>query len=802
MAYAGTFDASQVQQHNSPSELVDAALLEGKRLRDTGHVSEAIATYSRAVTLSRNAKDSEREAKSFILLSVAQNILFQYSAALTSSEQGLAAASRAGNMVLQGSANGNISTVYSQLGDLEAARLAATKAVDCFRSAAGQPKVNDFLARALANRASINFLQNRNAEGYQDSAEAISLATASGDLRLQATVWEARGFALMREDKVSESQNALETEFAIRQKLNDLSGLAVTKEHLAELEIRKSNPNCQTALRLMDEAFAVPSNAFKANAQYYPIHIRAKILLQCGEKLKALDEFKRAVNEATQWRRGALPGDLTSTRTVASLQDVYGDYAQLAAQISLETHNKQMSYDALEALAENRAASLRDQLRLARSRNLQVPDTYYFKLSQLQAAQAQVTLGRNSKEDKLSLLQIRSEIADLENRNGITEEKLRTQKEKNPRRNSLKNIQTTLNRDQVLLTLSLGKNKSYLWAVTEDQVYLTEIAKESELKSAATSFAASVRDGRSSPASASLLSRSLFGNLPKQYWQKPEWLLVADGPLLNGIPFCALPDLSSDKNLNLIANHNLRFLPSELLLLAPRTNAAPREFVGIGDPIYNEADSRLIHNAAADAKSITPGVSLARLVGSDKEIRSAAQESHAPVTTLLTGQRATRESLQTAIQTTAAAFVHFAVHVVSPPGQPQEAALALSLKNGMPELLTSEVIESFRLPGSLVVLSGCSSDQGKTLPGAGLLGLSRAWLVAGASAVIVSSWPTPDDSGKFFSTFYRHLDEIKSGSIAQRAAQALRQTQNDMMRSSGYRTSPTFWSAFTVVSKE
>ena len=782
---------------------MDAALLEGKRLRDTGHVSEAIAAYSRAATLSHNAKDSEREAKSFILLSVAQNLLFEYSAALTSSEQGLAAASRAGNLVLQGSANGNISTVYSQLGDLEAARLAATKAVVCFRSASGQPRVNDFLAKALANRASINFLQNRNPEGYQDSAEAIRLATASGDLRLQATVWEARGFALMREDKVAESQDALEKEYAIRQKLNDLNGLAVTKEHLAELEVRKSSPNCKTALRLIDEAFAMPSNAFKANAQYYPIHIRAKILLQCGEKLKALDEFKRAVNEATQWRRGALPGDLTSTRTVASLQDVYGDYAQLAAQISLETHNKQMGYDAFEALAENRSASLRDQLRLARSRNLQVPDTYYFKLSQLQAAQAQVTLGRNSKEDKLSLLQIRSEVADLDNKNGITEEKFRTQKEKNPRRNSLKNIQTTLNRDQVLLTLSLGKNRSYLWAVTEDQVHLIEIANESELKSAATSFAASVRDGRSSTAGATLLSRSLFGNLPKQYWQKPEWLLVSDGPLLSGVPFCALADLSSDKNLPLVANHSLRFLPSELLLLSPKTNTAPREFVGVGDPIYNEADSRLAHSSASgDAKSITPGTSLARLVGSDKEIRSAAQESHAPITTLLVGQRATRESLQAAIQTTAAAFVHFAVHVVSPPDQPQEAALALSLKNGMPELLTSEVIESFRLPGSLVVLSGCSSDQGKTLPGAGLVGLSRAWLVAGASAVIVSSWPTPDDSGKFFSTFYRRLDEIKSGSIAQRAAQALRQTQNDMMHSSGYRTSPTFWSAFAVVAKE
>ena len=34
--------------------------------------------------------------------------------------------------------------------------------------------------------------------------------------------------------------------------------------------------------------------------------------------------------------------------------------------------------------------------------------------------------------------------------------------------------------------------------------------------------------------------------------------------------------------------------------------------------------------------------------------------------------------------------------------------------------------------GGLVVLSGCHSDAGRVLPGAGLLGLTRAWLTAGA----------------------------------------------------------------------
>ena len=74
--------------------------------------------------------------------------------------------------------------------------------------------------------------------------------------------------------------------------------------------------------------------------------------------------------------------------------------------------------------------------------------------------------------------------------------------------------------------------------------------------------------------------------------------------------------------------------------------------------------------------------------------------------------------------------------------------------------------------------------------------------MAGASAVIVSAWPTPDDSGQFFSIFYRHLRAVQSGSLAKRAAAALSEPQAEMQRASGYRSSPSFWAAYSIVSKE
>ena len=150
-------------------------------------------------------------------------------------------------------------------------------------------------------------------------------------------------------------------------------------------------------------------------------------------------------------------------------------------------------------------------------------------------------------------------------------------------------------------------------------------------------------------------------------------------------------------------------------------------------------------------------------------------------------------------------MLHLAVHVLIPPtsNKSSDAALALSLGNdSLPEFLTKESIAAFRVPGSLVVLNGCKSEQGENLPSAGIIGLSRAWLLAGASAVVVSAWPTLDDSGTFFPSFYRHLKSGTSGNLGQAAADALRSAQLDMQRSPTYRQRSSFWAAYSLISKE
>jgi hypothetical protein len=138
-------------------------------------------------------------------------------------------------------------------------------------------------------------------------------------------------------------------------------------------------------------------------------------------------------------------------------------------------------------------------------------------------------------------------------------------------------------------------------------------------------------------------------------------------------------------------------------------------------------------------------------------------------------------------------ILHFAVHVVSPESHPEDAALALNLRSDrLPELLSPELVTTYKVPGTLVILSGCDSQQGKDVPGVGLRGLSRAWLMAGATGVIASAWPVPDEGGRFFKSFYRHLAARQSERISNSEIAAAALAECSERDAGGWRSAPSY----------
>jgi CHAT domain-containing protein len=786
-----------------------AIFTEANRLIDANDFSEALRLYGRAAELAERSRDPQLEAKAQFGSGTCLLHLFQYRRAIAALESARDIALHVQDSDLAGISDINVTTVYLQLGEYLVGQKTAREAVRLLERSARQ----DVFAMALMNYASVEAEQGDLNLSRSIYRRAISLAQANNLPSLEASAWNHLGESLADKDSLSAAEEALIEAYRLYLMQRDEAGLSIVRADLAILDYKEGK--FESALAKLQAALSSPATGLSRIPSYLPLHLHGQVLAALHRDTEALEYFQKAVDAADEWRLNALPGDVFSTHTLglAYLHAVYQDFVCLAAQLSLQRHDPTLAVRALAVLSRNRAASLREQLASAYVREDRLPPRYFDLLNQLKLAEALAVLGKDTAAS-VKATQIRMELSEVESNAGLNLNNIPLTAEKISDQKSLRDIQLRLSQREALLNFCLGKEKSYLWAVTRERVALYELPPQEEVAKLALQYSADIRENRGSGVAAATLSRELFGKLGTLVWDRPEWILVGDGPLLNALPFAALPacrgriasrvPVTGRAPAFLGTNHSIRLLPTaQCLLSSPKALPKP-VFVGIGDPIYNLADPRRASSRFRLARAGPAGSTLARLAGSDREVKSSARLSGLRSTAILTGSEASGEKLRLAFAQDPE-IVHFAVHVVSPEGHPEEAALALTLNSqNIPELLPPEIVASFRLPGSLVVLSGCASQQGQTIPSVGLVGLSRAWLLAGASAVIVSAWPTPDDSGHFFSSFYRHLQANTAGgdSLPKRAAVALQDAQADMRHDGGYRSLPSFWAAYSIIAKE
>ncbi len=110
-------------------------------------------------------------------------------------------------------------------------------------------------------------------------------------------------------------------------------------------------------------------------------------------------------------------------------------------------------------------------------------------------------------------------------------------------------------------------------------------------------------------------------------------------------------------------------------------------------------------------------------------------------------------------------------------------------------ILTSEEIASLDISDVVgVVLSACDTGMGKVVRGEGVLGLRRAFEVAGARSLVMALWSVEDDAARIWmSRFYEARLEGRSTAEAAREA-SLRVLS--MQRERHQPPHPFFWGAF------
>ena len=105
-------------------------------------------------------------------------------------------------------------------------------------------------------------------------------------------------------------------------------------------------------------------------------------------------------------------------------------------------------------------------------------------------------------------------------------------------------------------------------------------------------------------------------------------------------------------------------------------------------------------------------------------------------------------------------------------------------------LLTVNEIFGLSLRSGLVVLSACQTGLGELSGGDEIIGLSRAFLYAGAKDVIVSLWSVADDPTAFLMTqFYANLKENPAVHALRLAQLAVKEKYDN----------PTYWAPFQLI---
>ena len=144
-----------------------------------------------------------------------------------------------------------------------------------------------------------------------------------------------------------------------------------------------------------------------------------------------------------------------------------------------------------------------------------------------------------------------------------------------------------------------------------------------------------------------------------------------------------------------------------------------------------------------------------------------------PGTLVLSGDDASEAAIKT-IPLSPFRVIDLVTHAVVDKDQPERSAILLA--PGSPDedgFLQVREIPSLDLDGQLVILSSCRSASGQILGGEGAQSLARAFLQAGAGAVLAGLWPLEDaEAAAFFSELYRNLGRGFSVSEALRLTQA------------------------------
>jgi CHAT domain-containing protein len=324
----------------------------------------------------------------------------------------------------------------------------------------------------------------------------------------------------------------------------------------------------------------------------------------------------------------------------------------------------------------------------------------------------------------------------------------------------------------------LGEKESYLWAITAKKASLYTLPAQHEIAPLIERYRQELLQPAVARQAAEADGAALFRMLvaPAESAIPPggNVVLVCDGAL-SLLNFETLLAPGSTPHF-WIEDVNVTSAPSLYMLASARASTASnRKLLLMGDAVSPNPDYPQLPMARAEMQKIG--------------------KHFAPADATVFERQAATSSAYLRSRLREYAYIHFVAHGVASRTDPLDSAIILSRTGAAEDSFKLHAREILQHPidARLVTISACYGGGTRSFAGEGLVGLSWAFLRAGAHNVIGALWEASDDSTpQLMDKMYAGLAEGMSPSAA------LRQAKLAMLHSEGKFRQPFYWAPFQM----
>jgi CHAT domain-containing protein len=663
---------------------------------------------------------------------------------------------------------------------------------------------------ALLNLGAESLTQGRYDEAIDRSEAAYQTATAVGARRLQLITQGNIGWAYY---KLGDSEKALELSAESEKLASQLGDVWNQENELTNIGyIYMDERKFDLAAQSFQQALSLAQGINAKEDIYNALRVLARLSLQTGDLANASQYAQRAVEIARQ--DGNHLDELYPTLVQGQIAARRGDLAAAESTFH-EVERDKICPVFLKWEAEHSLARLYED----ESRHNSADREYRIALATFEAARADV----RHEDSKLSFLTNAARIYDAYVHflvaRGKTDDALRWADYSRARTLAeglglltkggsagpppLNPRQIARRAAGTVLFYWLGEKQSYLWAITPRKTSLFTLPPSAEIDAAVGRYRKALSGPQDVLASADPDGRWLYRTL----------IAPAEALLNKDAKVFVIPD-GSLNNLNLET-----LLVSDPRTSEPKHSEAKLHYWIEDVTIANASSLRVLGAARADktkrdrslllvGNSVAPNDKYPELPKAAAQMESVARHFPSTGQRIFTRQQAT-PAAYLASNPRQFSYIHFVAHGTASRLSPLDSAIVLSrtalTKAPLSKTAPSEATpdsDSFKLyardiirhplRADLVTISACYGAGERAYSGEGLVGLSWAFLRAGAHNVVAALWEATDASTEqLMNKFYDELDKGASPDAALRAAKL------SLLRGGGFHN-PFYWAPFQL----